>query len=326
MRHFKTVLLVAAMLLSFSILSNAQGGIQISNPTQRIMLTVWSNSNQYGPAKVYYGGKYMGSVTLFYRSEPSVGASGCVTFTYTTGPHASVIRIESDEGYIWHTEANVHRVGDSEGTLRVYCYGEKKKTSSYSSSSYSSSSSSSSSGRSSYSSGYDNSGESSAYRLGGQIGSSLVNSVGNAVIGASTVYMDGYPNLQLQAGWSSQFGEYVAVGSDLGGMGGVYLQGTFHKDLFAKEKTRGLDAWGFRLGFYGGDEEHTFRFNIAGYQKYSLPKNPAAVGVELNYSRYFMPRLGINIGVGGYGYDKAHNQSGFLFDFNIGLAYKLFSK
>ena len=326
MRHFKAVLLVAAMLLSFSILSNAQGGIQTYNPTQRIRLTVWSNTNQYGHAKVYYGGKFMGTITSFYSSEPGVGAAGCITFTYTTGPHASVIRIESDNGYIWHQEANIHRVGDDSGTLRVYCYGEKKKTSSYSSSSYSSSSSSSSSGRSSYSSGYDYSGESSASRIGGQIGSGIANTLGNAAMTASRIPMDGYPNLQLQAGYSSQFGEYVAVGTDLGGIGGAYFQGIFHKDYFAENKTRGLDAWGFRVGFYGGDEKRTFRFNIAVYEKYSLPKNPAAVGVELNYSRYFMPRLGINIGVGGYGYDKAHNQSGFLFDFNIGLAYKLFSK
>lgn len=114
-------------------------GITITESSKRIRLTVWSNTNQYGNPKVYVGGNYMGRITSFYNSTPSVNAYGCVSFDYTVhndGTRPAVIRIESDNGYIWHHESEIHYKDRMNGTLRVYCRGEKEKsrsTSNYSS-------------------------------------------------------------------------------------------------------------------------------------------------------------------------------------------------
>lgn len=148
------VAIIEAFLFSvmFCPLSFGQGGIRVEEGSRRIKLTVWSNTNQYGEAKVYMGGRYMGKITSFYRSTPNVGASGCVTFEYTLqlsgGIRPAVIRIESDYGYIWHREADIQMDGKYAGTLRVYCRGEKDKKATRSTDS----------GGSAYSSSYGSSG------------------------------------------------------------------------------------------------------------------------------------------------------------------------
>ena len=87
----------------------------------------------------------MGTISSFYKSDPGVGAGGCVTFDYTVGsPSPKVIRIESDEGVIWHHDSDIRLIGEKGGTLRAFCRGEKKKGTSSSNKSGESSNSSSS--------------------------------------------------------------------------------------------------------------------------------------------------------------------------------------
>lgn len=124
----KIILVAALILLSFPLCAQV-GGVRFEEDWREIRLTVWTNSNAYGPAKVYSGGKYKGTITEFYSSTPSVGSYGCVTFTYmathgASGLQSEVIRVESDNGYIWHVDPRIEMSDSNSGTLRVYCRGE----------------------------------------------------------------------------------------------------------------------------------------------------------------------------------------------------------
>ena len=282
----------------------------------QVQVVIWTNQNLHGTIKVYYNNRYAGTITKYYSSAPGPGAAGCVTLTISG--NGNTFYGEAQDGTRWYSEKMTLHSGNYY-TIRLYSSGatssQNNRTTSYNRTGGSSSG---------YGSGYSNSNESAASRIGGQIGSGIANTLGSAAMHASTISMEGYPNLQVQMGYSSMAGEFVGVGTDLGGLGGGYFQGAIYKNLLAKDKTKGLDAWALKVGFYGGNEKNTFRFNISLPYIYRLPKK-MAVGIDLEYARYFTSRLGVLGGVGFHGYDKENHKSGFLFDANICLVYKILS-
>lgn len=67
-------------------------------------LTFWSNF-QGTPISVYIGGSYAGSITQYYSSTPSCGATGCVTKEYS-GP-TSVSYTAEDDDHNWDGTVSV---------------------------------------------------------------------------------------------------------------------------------------------------------------------------------------------------------------------------
>ena len=291
-----------------SIFAYGQGGLRSTNETRRIRLTVWSNTNGYGTAKVYCGGKYMGRITKFYSSDPGVGASGCVTFEYTVNtPSQSVIRVESDEGVIWHIESyhdQIRYKGNSGGTLRAYCRGEKAKGSSSSSSRSNSQSYSNGSGNSYSSSRSYSSSDDTAERIGRNIGETIgggitsgFGAMGGAVREGIDIQMDGYPNLQLQLQASTFFAEMATLTANLGGAAGFYLSGGVGYTLFKEPEYQRKLGWIASLGYYvstGDNGNLTLGFTGGRSHKYDTPY----IGINVDYAYFFNPRLGVFAGAG----------------------------
>ena len=297
--------------LIYAIAAYGQGGIRIEQDTRHIKLTVWSNTNHYGTAKVYYGGRYMGTITSFYDSDPGVGASGCVTFDYTVGPYSSVVRIESDYGYIWHHEADIRYVGDTGGTLRVFCRGEKDKE--RESTRVGSDSSGSSEDDGSESSSYSSSSRYQNY----DYGETIMDRVGRSAMSQSRIAMSGYPNLQLGLQISTFFGESLTTKIELGGMGGVALVGGIGKDFIQGGTfTDGHYGWFAGIGYYSGDEENDFDLLVGyGIQQFDIS---SMFWGTLEYTRFVTPRFGLLAGL-----SLGIADTGFKFEAHAGITYKI---
>lgn len=145
------------------------------------------------------------------------------------------------------------------------------------------------------------------------------------------IYMEGYPNLQVRAGWSAQFGEMVSLKAQLGQMGGSVLAGGVGKNLFNPNQNN--LTWFAEVGWYMGDDINDFTFDIICGRNSGEDFLLAAL---LEYSYYFdlgmnMPRLGL-FASGQYGlyWGRTMHSLGDFFtkaawDFRIGITYKLFS-
>lgn len=92
---------------------------------------------------------------------------------------------------------------------------------------------------------YDNYGSDS-----GSWGTQLGQKLNNATDRARMVYMEGYPNLQVRAGWSAQFGEIISLKAELGQMGGSVLAGGVGKNLF--NPNQNSLTWFAEVGWYMG--------------------------------------------------------------------------
>lgn len=140
--------------------------------------------------------------------------------------------------------------------------------------------------------------------------------MGNAAVRASSVPMEGYPNLQVKFGYSLLAAEALSVKIQLGGMGGFNLTGGVGKNLFRNDP--GLSMWYGGVGYYGGDEINDFSFNVL----IGVDDDILLCG-ELEYSHFFdaVPRFGLFLA----GRLGAHVSSSFFMDFHAGVSWKLFS-
>ena len=146
--------------------------------------------------------------------------------------------------------------------------------------------------------------------------SAWADKMGNAAMRASSVPMEGYPNLQVRLGYSFLAAEALSVKIQLGGMGGFNLTGGVGKNLFRNEP--GLSMWYGGVGYYGGDEVNDFSFNVL----MGVDDDILLCG-EIEYSHFFdaVPRLGLFIA----GRLGAHVSSSFFLDLHAGVSWKLFS-
>ena len=313
-------------LLTLPIMSQLNQGSTI----RTIRLTIWADkgSSSYGKANVYYGGRYMGTITSWYSSSPGVNASGCVSFDYVYDTNdariAAVIRIESNDGYIWHTDGQtngIRLVGNNGGTLRAYCRGERE--SGYSSNSTSSSSSNYNSSSSSSSGSYSNR---TAEKLGTKIGTTIGNgitSTTNALRQAATANADrpsytGYRpgGFSLSASVSAAWGENLELRFRYGGIG----MGGDLTVMVGYDWIRGDGVlWNIGAGFVYGDElDYQYLWDVGVGFKFGRSYNAGlSFMLDANTTHLVGPKhvFGFTAGVGiGYGSGK-----GFIWDARAGI-------
>ncbi len=313
----KRVFIIVAILLS-ALSFNVKAQTEV---------VLWTNQNLHGYIKVYHNNHYVGQITKYSSSAPKPHTSGFVTLTISGSNNT--FYAEAQDGTRWYSEKMTLHSGNYY-TIRLY----SSSSSSKSTSSSTSSSSSGASGTKNYSSGSGYSGNSNksggsggysgrnslAYSTGASIGSAITN-VASSGVGIS---MEGYPNLNVQAGFSSLCGEFIGLGTELGGLGGAYLRGALYKNLFSKENPGGIDGWDMRLGVYMGNEKNTVLFNFALLSWDSLPGKVG--GLEVSYARYFTPKLGLRGYATIYIDDVSYSEAKPLFDFSLGITYKIFSR
>ena len=130
---------------------------------------------------------------------------------------------------------------------------------------------------------------------------------------------EGYPNLQIRAGFSFLMAEYVSAKAELGGISGYVLSGGYGKDLFDKQVNG--HSWYAGIGYYGGNEDFDFTFDII-FISSSIFQDMFLMG-ELEFSYFFGgSRFGLfaDLQFGG-----AIGQEKFAFNAGVGIAWKIFS-
>lgn len=157
--------------------------------------------------------------------------------------------------------------------------------------------------------------QSNSESWGTRIGSKMADYASRAV----AIPQEGYPNLQIRAGFSLLMAEYVSVKAELGGVGGFVLSGGYGKNLFDKQSSK--CSWYAGVGYYGGTEDFDFSFDVT-FINSSIVQNMLLMA-ELEFSYFFGgSRFGLfaDAQFGAY-----INQPKFTFNVGGGLTWKLFS-
>lgn len=162
-------------------------------------------------------------------------------------------------------------------------------------------------------------------------GSSFGSRMADYASRAAQISMDGYPNLQIRAGWSLHFGEMLTAKAELGGVGGYVIAGGVGKNYFMDDEPVEKLSWYVETGFYGGDENNDISFNVI------LGRNQLAskllIGADLEYSHFLedYPRIGFYI-AGQWGVYWETDMGSFkdfftkaAWDIRVGVSWKLFS-
>ena len=169
----------------------------------------------------------------------------------------------------------------------------------------------------------------------------VYSNIGNQ-IGRYTGYeAEGYPNLQLQGGFSRAYGEFARLKWCLGGRTGYVLQGGVGKDFFFNMRNSDRVSWHAGMGYYISEEgcfDTTFGLNYA--------ETPVTEGGSLNfdlYYTYFFNRgrfcmcrqryghdrwpfgifFGGSLGIGNLSNLDNDGKCKFVWDLQIGITYAL---
>ena len=76
-------------------------------------MTFWLNTSSFGKVTAYVDGVIQGDIGSFFRSQPSCGSSGTLSFKATVGRHK--YRVVSRKNKVWEGEFTVN----SSGCVRV---------------------------------------------------------------------------------------------------------------------------------------------------------------------------------------------------------------
>ncbi|MBR5102639.1 MAG: hypothetical protein IK092_05900, partial [Muribaculaceae bacterium] len=149
---------------------------------------------------------------------------------------------------------------------------------------------------------------------------------------------ENYPNFQLQAGASHMYGEFARAKLMLGGGNGfgLVLYGGMGKEfIFNVKNEKMLDhysghkrtPWHAGLGAFLITDEYDnssdLTFGITFTESPAVTNN--ALMLDLTWSKYFGEnrRFGVFIGAGGGLGDMRDEDGKFMWDVNIGIAFKL---
>jgi len=101
MKSSRFLCLFIIILLASSNIKAQIGGVRIETPpTATLML--WTNSMAHGVIKIYYNGRYMGTITQAYSSKPECNAYGCVTFKVEGS--RNIFRAYAKDGTEWTSD------------------------------------------------------------------------------------------------------------------------------------------------------------------------------------------------------------------------------
>jgi len=145
----------------------------------------------------------------------------------------------------------------------------------------------------------------------------------------SDIPIDGYPNVQLQAGISKMYGEFARIKYCGGGAGGGMIYGSVGKDvLFASEYKDRL-LWDIGFGYYFTLSKNSdFSIGVSYGQTSQIRKQMMAVDATLSYYFGYSTRFGVFIGAGGGstmpGGDDMNSE--MAWDVNVGVAIKIWNK
>jgi len=106
--------------------------------------------------------------------------------------------------------------------------------------------------------------------------------IGGQIGRYSKLEAEGYPNLQLQGGFSRAYGEFARLKWCIGGAMGYVLQGGVGKDLFFNMRNSDKLSWHAGMGYYISQEgcfDTTFGLNYA--------ETPVTEGGSLNFDLYY---------------------------------------
>ena len=148
------------------------------------------------------------------------------------------------------------------------------------------------------------------------------------------IQIDGYPNLQLQAGASRLYGEFARLKFCGGGEGGLAVYGGIGKDYLFKGQYDDRLLWHAAIGYYSAlDENSDFTFCISYAQTSQLEDK--VMGLDCTFSYYFgdSTRFGVFLGGGmgitspfGYFAGKDTVSTELTWDVNVGIAVKLWNE
>lgn len=157
--------------------------------------------------------------------------------------------------------------------------------------------------------------QSNSGNWGTQIGSKMADYASRA----AAISQEGYPNLQIRAGYSILMAEYVSAKAELGGVGGFVLSGGYGKDLFVKQEDG--HSWYAGVGYYGGDEDFDFSFDVT-FINSSIVQDMLLMA-ELEFSYFFGgSRFGLFADAQ---FGACIYQEKFTFNIGGGVTWKLFS-
>lgn len=155
--------------------------------------------------------------------------------------------------------------------------------------------------------------------------------IGRAIAQGMSIERDGYPNLQLCAGYSFVIGPNVSLKAELGKAGGFSIDAGIGKKFRADIMTRYMG-----LGFYAGKESESISFGVKfGQVIENLFVDIYEPGIEnlffycyLDYTHFFekIPRIGYYIGAGFECEGPDTYDESFFFEFHFGIAYKILVK
>lgn len=169
--------------------------------------------------------------------------------------------------------------------------------------------------------------------LGATIGNSLaegINTFGRNAVTATSIPIEGYPNVSLMLGLSRYAGEFARIKWNIGGMGGFSLFGSIGKDWIWDLSNKDKLAWNFGLGYYFAWEStystyanNAFDISIA-FGETPIVANYGLL-VEFEYEHWFGNdgRFGV-FGSTGLGLGDTKDKEGkFIWDIAAGIAIKL---
>lgn len=118
---------------------------------------------------------------------------------------------------------------------------------------------------------------------------------------AATIQMDGYPNVQLQLGGSTSYGEYARVKYCGGGAGGGMVYASVGKDMLSDAEFNNKLLWNVGFGYYFTMSKNSDFSIDVNYGQTSKIKEKV-MGVNIAFSYFFgkSTRFGL---FGGAGYD-----------------------
>ena len=153
------------------------------------------------------------------------------------------------------------------------------------------------------------------------------------------VYVDGYPNVQISAGISRAYGEFIRFKWCFGGIGGSVMYGGIGKDLLFNGENKDRLSWHIAVGYfistgYDNNQDLTIGFSVG---ETPVMKN-GTINTDLTYSYFFGNRklygffAGAAIGVGNLKETfKARSEyepfpGKFVWDLHIGVSIKLWQR
>lgn len=153
-----------------------------------------------------------------------------------------------------------------------------------------------------------------------------IDKIGNQIKDYSHIEVEGCPFVAVQAGASICYGELARLRVNFPGMTGFTLMGGVGKELIFDRDYKDRMAWHAGLGYYMADPSYVGNIELVAAKAPSISDVGILAQAEFNY---FLPpyrRLGFFVGVGvGFG-ELDRDEPKTLWEFSLGVSFRLFSK